>query len=214
MNVSNEIFEDLKYQKGYLFGHVRRSYKFSGKYGPVIGIHGVFGGWMPDSLGYFMRQNDVGGKLVSWGSLTRGFETYFPKLDTEIMKYKNPVLLGYSTSGILVILYAERFKAWNRIKKIITIATPFAGVDPKLSLVGKSLREMVLGNSILDEVLNIKPPKDKILSLFANEDKFTPNPEKIKLNWPSIILPAKSHGDIQNHYKWIEKILKSELGIN
>jgi hypothetical protein len=68
-------------------------------------------------------------------------------------------------------------------------------------------------NSILKEVLSIRPPKDKVLSLFAYKDKFTPDPEAVKLNWPSIILPAESHGDIQNHHKWIDEILKKDLGI-
>jgi hypothetical protein len=213
MSISKELSEDIPFLKEYLYGDAKKSYTFKGVYGPIIGMHGVYGGWMPDGIRFFMKQNDVSGILVSWGSLTNSLEDYLPKIDAEVMKYNYPILLGYSMGGILALLYTNRYKAWDKIKKIITIASPLAGLNPKLKYVGKSLGEMGPKNPILKEVLNIKPPKNKVFSLFAHKDKFTPNPEVIKLNWPSKILPAESHGDIQNHHKWIDEILKEDLGI-
>lgn len=213
MSIPKELSEDIPFLKEYLYGDAKKSYTFNGNFGPVIGIHGVYGGWMPDGIRSFMKQNDVSGTLVSWGSLTNSLENYLPKIDAEVNKYKYPILLGYSMGGIVALLYLNRYKAWDKIKKIITIASPLAGLNPRLRYVGKSLEEMSPKNSILKEVLNTRPPKDKVLSLFAHKDKFTPDPEVIKLNWPSVILPAESHGDIQNHHKWIDEILKKDLGI-
>lgn len=169
---------------------------------------------MPDGPLAFMRQNNVAGELVFWGTLTDSLETYFPKLEQEIEKYADPYVFGYSMGGILAVLYAKRKNAWNKIKKIITVAAPLPGIIPELAFLGKAIQETVPGSPIIKEILDLHPPENKVLSLFANEDKFTPNPERIKLNWPSIILSAGSHGDIQNHHKWTDEIFKKQLGIS
>jgi len=213
MNILKELQEDTIYIKECLFDGANKEYKFSGKYGPVIGIHGVFGGWTKDSLRKFMTQNQVEGKLIYWGSLTDALEDYFPKLETEMKKYNKPTLIGFSSGGLLAILYIERFKLWDKINKIITVATPFSGNPAYAQHFGKSIKDTLPESDIIKEIVNLNPPKDKVLSIFAKEDKFTHHPERIKLNWPSIVLPAQGHGDLQNHYEWINDILKKELNI-
>ena len=47
----------------------------------------------------------------------------------------------------------------------------------------------------------------------STEDSIKVVSDLIEINWPKVITKAQSHGDIQNHQKWFEKILKSELGI-
>jgi pimeloyl-ACP methyl ester carboxylesterase len=185
-----------------------QKYEFGGQNGPIIGIHGVTGGWAKDGLKRFMEENNVSGTLMYLGKLLNRIDSYLPILDTELKKHKLPTLVGLSTGGLIALRYASKYNAWDRINKIVTIATPFMGYTKLLKYVFPNLQDLVNSSEILTEIRNFKPPENKVISLFAKEDKMIPKPNKIQLNWPSIITNAQSHGDILNHQKWYQDELK------
>jgi hypothetical protein len=213
--------EDSHYLKEMLFGNARTGGEFNESFrksGSVIAFPGVFGGWMEDSVKGYMKENPVKGKIVTWGSFTNGIENkrYFNKIDEAVKKYPNSILLGYSAAGLSLLLWADRNQAWKSFNKIITIGTPFNGAQAVkgLTFLNKTFNDIAPGSKLIDKVKTIKPPEGKVISIFGIGDEHTPNPQDIKLNWPTVILNAKSHGDLQNHFIWISNILNAELGIS
>lgn len=213
MSLSKEVSETIIYLREVLRGDVYKKFEFDGKNGPIIGIHGVFGGWVDAGIKTYMKSRGVCGSLVYFGSLTRGLDYYLPSVDEEIKKHPNALILGYSGGGLLALRFAQKY-GWDGFGKIITIETPFNGIPRFYGFLGKTLRELQTRSQVLIEILALKPPPNKVLSLFALEDYFTPNPKELKLNWPTVVLGARSHGDLQNHKEWIAQILDAELGIS
>ncbi len=213
MKITDEFLEDYYFFEEAMFDDACQEYIYEGINGPIIGIHGVLYGWPEDGLRAFMKKHKVKGQLLYLGSLMYGIKQYFKQLDIAFSKYKNPLILGFSAGGFLALDYVNKNNLWKKINKIITIGTPFNGIHQLYKVAGKTAKEVVPGSPLLGRIRKINPPKDKVLSIFAKKDRFVGNPDLIEINWPKVITKAQSHGDIQNHQKWFEKILKSELGI-
>lgn len=213
MGLCKEASENIIYLREVLRGSVCKKFEFDGKNGPIIGIHGVFGGWVGQGIKTYMQSRGVCGSLVNFGSLTRGLDYYLPSVYEEVKKHPNALILGYSAGGLLALRFAEKY-GWDSFDKIITIGAPFNGISQLYGFLGKTLRELKTRSQILVEILALKPPPNKVVSLFALEDRLIPNPKELKLNWPTVVLGARSHGDIQYHLHWIEQILDAELGIS
>lgn len=208
----NELKENSDYIGEVIFNNAWSEYRFSGPNGPIVGIPGVMGGWVKDGLRSFMQKNDVEGHLLFLGTLTNGLTPYMSIVRKEIYKYDYPVIVGYSTGGLLALRCVSEDKTWDKIKKIITIATPFQGIQSaQLKILGKTISEISPESTLLRDVLSIIPPENKVLSVFASEDTMVGNPDAISLNWEKHVVQAQSHGDIQNHDRWIEDTLKNEL---
>ena len=215
MSLRKELKEDSQFIKEVLKGAAAKEYVFSGKYGPVVAMHGINGGWTRDGLRLFMEENDVAGTLVYRNLIKPNLETHLLALKSHIEDYDNPLLVGLSAGGLLMLDTVNRYDLWGRIKKIVTIATPFGGIDYKfLAGAGSGVADVVKGSEYINRIAQIHPPEDKIISIFAREDKFLPHPESLKLDWQVIITDAQAHGEVQNHQKWYSSILKKELGIN
>lgn len=215
MELTSKVLEDAKYFYETIFGKAKETQIFKGKYGPVIGISGVYGGWVNNGLKKYMEVNCVRGVLSRYDNFTNGLESYFPRIQEDINKNPGSLIVAYSAAGLSALLLAKRFNLWNRFKKIITVGAPFRGVEtpPLVKSLGQTFIDISPESSLINEVLQIKPPKEKVLSIFAEQDEHIPSPKHLKLNWPTVVLGAKSHGDIQNHQVWIANILDSELGI-
>jgi pimeloyl-ACP methyl ester carboxylesterase len=212
------LFQEIKRNIPYVTETIGKSmmhYKLEGKSSTptIIGIHGVFGSWTDGSVKDYLKDNNIGGVLTNFDFLLRGVDYYIPKLGEQIQKYPNSIVLGCSAGGIVALEYARRF-GFHNIHKIITIGTPFNGVRKPFGVLGKSVREISPGSRLLKGVLSFTPDKERVLSVFAKNDYFTPSPETLKLNWPSAILDADSHSDLQWDRRWLEQILDAELGIN
>ncbi len=213
MNLKKEASEDLGFIYETVLGDARREYYFDGPNGPIIGIHGAVGsGWTKDGLRTFMEKNGVGGGLLLMDFLTKGIDHYLPRLDAEIKKWDKPTILALSAGGFVALRWAQ-LNGWENINKIITVATPFNGSPRLFGFIGPTIKETRAGTPKLQEILDLTPPEGKVLSIFAEEDKFVPKPKSIKLNWQKVITGAKSHGDIQNHIKWYEKKLEEAINL-
>lgn len=213
MSMINSTFEDARFLKEIITNNAWGSFVFEGKSGPIIGIHGVLAGWPKNGVRQFMAKYSVKGQLLFLGHLLKGLEEYDKYIDEAIKKYPNSLIVGCSAGGILALEYVNRKKLWNKINKIVTIASPLNGMAIKYRFLGKTTKQLTRNSNYLKMILNIKPPKGKVVSIFAQYDKFVGNPNLMKLNWPKIITTAKSHGDLQNHYDWFDDILKKELNI-
>lgn len=212
MSRSREIISDLEHYKAILFDQAWSRYEFSGRRGPIIGITGVGGGWHRPVRDYILG-HDIGGTLAYFGFLGNGIDYYLPRLDDEIKKHPSSVILGFSGGGFIALRYAEKY-GWDNVRKIITVATPFAGVSNLPSQLGETFRELTPGSKFLKEIVAIKPPEpNKVLSLLSFEDRYTPNPYNLKLNWSSAVLEGKSHGSLQSTWDKISNVLESELEI-
>lgn len=195
-------------------GRARERVETQGAFGPVLGFNGVFGGWPEGGIRKYLKEKGVAASLVYLGTLTNGIDSYVAEVAKEIKKRPGALIIAFSASGLVVLRYAQLY-GWNNFKKVISIATPFQPVPAAENLkdVHQFFKDFSTESPILSEILNLRPPEGKALSLFASKDVFTPKPESVKLNWPSAILDTSGHSEIQENYKLIANILDCELGI-
>lgn len=188
--------------------------EFEGQYGPVIGLYGYWGFWNNDdqSLLRYMANRQVSGTLANLDFFTKGIDHYLPVLDEKINKHPNSYILGYSAGGALALRWAQ-LNGWENFDKIITVGSPLAGLEWYLKFGGKTASDLNKKSTLLRGLLELQPPKDKVLSLFGKEDYFTPNPRGISLNWPSAVIDANGHSEILTNNYLLEFVLDSELGI-
>lgn len=214
MSMFQEAIEDIKYIYENLSDYPKCEFRFSGFRGPIVALHGVGGGWTKDGLRRYMKVNRVGGVLNYFGGMEDGLDGYVDRIGRLVADTPNALILGFSAGGILALKYAQRY-GWNSFSKIITVASPLFGSPPArlLSFKGKTYQQLSPGSNYLDEIVNIKPPSEKVMSVFAEQDIKAPFKEVKTLNWPVVIVEAKSHGQIHNNYRTLEHIINKELQI-
>lgn len=214
MSIIKEISDDVEYAYAVTFENAKSEFEFDEKNRPVVALHGLGGGWAKKGFREYMTVNDVGGILTYFGEMTNGLDKYVDRLNNYLEKYSNPVIVGFSAGGIIALKYAEKY-GWNKFKKIITVATPLFGSPPasKLTFLGETFKELSVGSLYLNRVRDIKPPKGKVLSVFAEKDLKAPFKNIDSLNWPIIITKAQSHGEIHSNWKIIEPIINKEIGL-
>ncbi len=180
----------------------------------VLAVHGVFGSWNEGGILTYLQENNIESVLAGYGLLLKGINHYLPLVDEEIKKNRDATLIGFSAGGLILLEWARQ-NGFEDVKKIITVGTPFNGVNRLFGIVGKTVRDISPDSELLKGIRELHPPNDKVLSVFCAPDKdfFIPDPESIKLNWPRVIVGAKNHGDIQSDKKWLENILDCELGL-
>lgn len=210
----SQLAENLQYIQETLLGKTKKQIEIDGKLGPVIGVHGVFGGWTENSLRKYLFDKNIKASLPNFGYLLEGIDSYLSKIHEEVLKYPNAILFGFSAGGLSLLRYADKF-GWEGFEKIITVGTPFNGVSvrPFLRSLGKTFEDISPGSLMLEQIKRIEPPAGKVLSIFSMTDGFMPNPESTKFNWPTVVLGTKSHGNLQNHSVFLENVLDAELGI-
>ncbi len=208
MTKSHEIMFDLEHLKAIFSEEACKRYEFHGKYGPVIGITGIGGGWHKKVRDYIIA-NNIGGVLTYFGLLTKGVDAYLPLLHKEIIRYPNALILGFSAGGIIALRYAQKY-GWNGFRKIFTIATPFAGIPKNLSPLGKTCRELSMEDAFLKEIVKINPPPNKVFSFLSADDRYSKRPTEILsgLGWPGAVLDGKGHGSLQSSWEVIGPIIK------
>jgi pimeloyl-ACP methyl ester carboxylesterase len=215
MLLLRELCHDLKYPKDVIIDNANSEFRFDGKNGPIIALHGVGGCWAKNGFRKYLEQNNVCGTLAYFGAMTDNLDNHVDKIAKYIDRYANPFIIGFSAGGIIALKYAEKYRAWNKLRRIITIATPLFGspIASKLGFVGKTFEQLSVGSMYLEEVRKIKPPKGKVLSVFAEKDLKAPFENVQTVNWEVMLTGAQSHGEIHNNYKIIEPIINKELGI-
>lgn len=215
MSFKKELHEDIGSAVEAVLERTMRSYEFVGRgHKSLVAVNGFGFGWRKKGLRSLMERYDLSGELLNWNLFKYRIDHYISRFDHVVQKYKRPLLMGFSSGGYILLLWASRGNKWDEIEGIITVATLFHG-NPRLSKhLGGVLRETVPEAPILNEVLAINPPSGKVVSLLPSEDKFGTLPESIKLNWQTIKTDARSHGDIQNHMKWYENIVREKLSLD
>jgi pimeloyl-ACP methyl ester carboxylesterase len=212
MSLRKEVTEDAKFIYELLLKDASREFTFEGVAGPLVAINGIGGGWSEGGLRSFMQENGVRGKLIYKNLLLQPLKSQIPLIAEEIARYENAIVVGFSAGGLMMLNAVDKYNLWSQIKKVITIATPLDGINIKpLDFLNESLKDVQKGSDFLREIEAISPPNDKVVSIFAKEDKFIPHPERIHISWNKIITEARSHGDIQNNRQWYTSILSAEI---
>ncbi|HSX14065.1 MAG TPA: alpha/beta fold hydrolase [Chlamydiales bacterium] len=81
---------------------------------------------------------------------------------------KNLILVGYSMGGLVSAYYATKLAPKNKVQKIISISSPFAGTQVAKIAIGTNANQMRIGSMFLtkinDEINNSKIPLFTIAS--------------------------------------------------
>lgn len=212
MALTHELIDDLKYIYECFSSNPRSEFKFSGTKGPIVALHGVVGGWTKNGLRRYMESNNVGGILNYFGGMEDGLDKYVEGARQLIDNYPNALVLGFSAGGIIALKYAEKY-GWDNFYKIMTVASPLFGSPPAsfLKYRGETYNQLSPGSQYLAEIVNIRPPKGKVLSIFSEWDLKAPFNNEKTLNWPVTVVNSKSHGQIQNDYRTIENLINKEF---
>lgn len=129
-----EVVDDSLIIREAITSGALKEYRFNGTNGPAIMIQGAgISGWTKDGARLFMKENDVEGVLTYWGMLTKVIDSYLDRLNAEVECYPHSTLVGYSAGGFIALGYVEKY-GWDKIKNIVTIATPLMGSQKNLRL--------------------------------------------------------------------------------
>ncbi|HCR35679.1 MAG: hypothetical protein UR29_C0002G0122 [Candidatus Woesebacteria bacterium GW2011_GWC2_33_12] len=78
---------------------------------------------------------------------------------------------------------------------------------------GETYRQLSPKSDFLKSVVQIKPPENKVLSIFSEQDMKAPFKNIETLNWTVMMVESNSHGQIHSDYKVLEKYINSEIGL-
>ncbi len=218
METGSKNYEDLTWLKEMAFGNATKGFISTenlGKSKPLIVLPGFPGGFVDGSIKGKMIAEKIPGVVIPWGSFT-GLESlgFIQKIDRTVNRFPGADIWAHSSSGLSVILWAEKFNMWNKFSRIFTIGTPFAGITiPSfVKPFNKTLRELSYGSPMIERVLKVKPPlgEDGFPQIISISGKDEHSTVPVKLNWPTIVLGTNSHGDIQNHSEWFYPFLDLE----
>lgn len=130
--------------------------------------------------------------------------------------FSDLILVGISSGGITSLLYLEDFNGWNKVKKFISIASPFYGSPMAiLTLHTKSGREL-LPNSTLIADLKTRTIKnlDKIYCIHAKFDEMIPISSSILPGATNIQIDVVGHNnlhvDTRKTYEIVADIAKAD----
>lgn len=141
---------------------------------PVLLVPGIFGKWG------FMKK--IGDKIslaghpvyviTNTGHNLRDIPSsseYVTELIKE-QKLDSLIIVGYSKGGLIGAYTLAKSEARNKIKALITIATPFSGSDMAKMLPGRIFRDLDPRNLLLKELYQNKEIKNKIVSIIPFYD--------------------------------------------
>jgi len=170
---------------GYVFPLQRVKRENSNK-SPIVFVHG----WLTQNPLYCFLKRSLENKgfivyMTNFGLLSSDFNQDAQRLKDfiESKNLKDVVLVGVSGGGIVSYLYLQHFEGWKRVKKFVSIATPFGGASLAIlaTLFSGSARQMMPDSFFVSKIKSerVKNP-EKIVSISAKYDEAIPQ-ENMKL---------------------------------
>lgn len=123
-------------------------------------------------------------------------------------KFKNVILVCHSKGGIIAKLFLDSRLGGARVKKIVSIATPYQGTY--LGVLGFSnINELIPGSDYIKEINDFKRKNKKILSLYAKCDNHViPNSSPILPGAKNKMLNVVGHTRILECQETLDEIGK------
>src|SRR3989344_2169776 len=207
-NVVRDILEN------YVFRKIPRKPKKwnSGKKGNVVLVHGFGGNWsylkeignFVNKLGYRVHVlNELGVNLKPIFESYKILEKY---IDNNNLK--NLILIGHSKGGIISKYFIDNSPLTDRVKLIISIASPFGGTQlGRLKILNT---HEFLPDSAIIQKLNAKTSKNKLfINLFSRKDDVViPNQNLILKGAKNIKVEVDGHLGILESEKTLREIDK------
>ena len=149
--------------------------------------------------GYSVFLPDFGHHLIR-------IEKIAEKLDRYIKKHgiKDFMLIGHSLGGLIGLYYYYNFD--NKIKKFISLGTPYKGV-PLPPLFSHSRFQMRPGSSFLKELDKHKKKLRDFYSLFSKNDAIVDADSSVSKNMKNIHVDCDGHIDLLFSEKVYDKVL-------
>lgn len=113
-------------------------------------------------------------------------------------EFSNIVLVGLSSGGITSLLYLEDFDGWGKVKKFISISTPFYGSPMAFfTLLTKSGQELLPTSKFVQEMKERKVKNlDKIVCIQAKYDEMVPEKSAALKGARTITLDVIGHNNL------------------
>lgn len=206
-----EILSSIGYVGDRLFG-ITRITETPGKGKTIVGIHGILGGWTKQGLYKYLIEHNLKGLLLDFGWQTGAIDKYANKLASEVEKrnIKQPILVGYSMGGLIVIRYAQKY-GWDKVEKVITIAAPVHG-SKAAHLIGwlAAGKDMFPESNFLKELRKTKPPREKLVCISGKWDQFV-GQEDVLAGCEVVHVPLGGHTTLQRHSDNLKSVLDKYL---
>ena len=124
------------------------------------------------------------------------------------------ILVGISSGGITSLLYLEDFGGWSKVKKFISIASPFRGSPMFIfNIHTKSGRELLPNSTFITKLTERKIQNlDKIYCIHAKFDEMVPVSSSVLPGAANIQIDVVGHNnlhvDTKKTYEEVEKIAR------
>jgi pimeloyl-ACP methyl ester carboxylesterase len=178
----------------------------------IVVVHGIFGGFHSSLENYFKKRKQHT-FLLDWGVQTDHFDYYVNKLVSFLAdnKIEYPILLGMSVGGLVAIECANRI-GWNKVHKVITVATPYRGIGAiKIADIFDGVRELRRDSIFLQSILDPKIPQEKLFCIRGQHDYMLIEDGKPPDGVEECILPFNIHSKNQHITPEMVKILNTLL---
>ena len=134
--------------------------------------------------------------LINLPLLFEDFPTTAKRLDRSLAHYKlkDYTLVGISTGALVCLYYLHAYKKWNQIHKFISIGGPLHGT-PRARLLSfvKKGRDMRPDSKFIKELMRIRIPTNKMVTLSIVYDELVPRDYSKVENGISYVLPIWGH---------------------
>ncbi len=142
--------------------------------------------------------------LISFSNMNESFEKTAERLNDylESMDLKDYILVGISGGAVACLYYLNHYNRWGNIRRFISLAGPLHGtrVAWTISFTRKG-RSLIPGNPFLKKLHSSIFPKDKMITVSAQEDELIPLSSSTISGVRSYILPVNGHNVFHLDYK-------------
>lgn len=151
--------------------------------------------------------------LLSFTNMNEEFAVTAKKIDRFIsdQKFKNFTLVGISAGAIACLYYLNHFNGWEKTKIFISVAGPLHGAwMAYLIYFTKKGRSLLPSSSFLKELIRMKIPENKMVTMSATVDELVPLNSSVLDGIPSYIIKVYGHNffhlDHKETYDLIAKL--------
>jgi hypothetical protein len=148
----------------------------------------------------FLEEQGFQIQIVNFPIHKGTFEESAKKLKDYIEEndFSELILVGISSGGITSLLYLEDFGGWSKVKKFISIASPFYGSPMAIfSLQTKSGWQMLPGSKLTKEIKKRKIKNlDKIYCIHGKFDEMVPVKSSVLIGATNIQIDIVGHNNL------------------